>query len=146
MQVLPSHLHINASHVYHVQLSATCMQHACTISYTCHLRALRACMLHAQSCTCYRHPRILGIWLKASLWMSWPIITIDLNSYFLPSPDCSPLSSLADNNPFQNFAKTTTYRTTPVREQPFSPLSLLLSKRTSSPKPSPICPSIVTIA
>jgi len=51
------------------------------------------------------------------------------NSHFLPSPDCSPLLSLTTTTPFQNFAKTTTYRTTPVREQAFSPLSLLLSKR-----------------
>jgi len=51
------------------------------------------------------------------------------NSHFLPSPDCSLLSSPATTTPFQNFAKTTTYRTMPVREQNFSPLSLLLSKR-----------------
>jgi len=32
-------------------------------------------------------------------------LAIDLNSYFLPSPDCSPLSFLADNNPVLKFCK-----------------------------------------
>jgi hypothetical protein len=82
-------------------------------------------------------PCVLGIYIykkkiycyfglgKAGLLHHWS------NSHFLPSPDCAPLSSLATTTPFQNFTKTTTYRTTSVQEQASSPLSLLLSKRRS---------------
>ncbi|KAL9372593.1 hypothetical protein Peur_034837 [Populus x canadensis] len=58
------------------------------------------------------------------------LLRLQINVTIFYLPHTIPLYHLlSTTTSFQNSVKTTTYRTTPVREQPSSPLSLFLSKR-----------------